>query len=246
MSIRIHNVILDVGFIDDKERFKSKNKFLLNENNCKVTLGEKIIEIYSSEYSTLIIENGYFDSLPILSTGGGISNKFILEYPTKGALATAALGITSIIKDNNPIIICPGDSLIPKKSLQKFTEHMLKKDAVAGTIIFKSIDPKFSYVRINRTGNITEVAEKKVISDLATAGVHFYRSKLDFLKACQWSFVNTYNFHGNYYLAPSLNYFIMENQKIEYFEIETEEYARFSTHSEAILSEGKMAKYGSL
>ena len=244
MSIRIHNVILDVGFIENKERFKSKNKFLLNENNCQITLGEKILEIYSSDYSTLIIENGYFDSLPILSADT-ISNKFILEYPTKGALATAALGISSIIKDNDPIIICPGDSLIPKKSLQNFTKHMLKKDAVAGTIIFKSIDPKFSYIRINRTGNISEVAEKKVISDLATAGVYFYRSKLDFLKACQWSFVNTYNFHGNYYLAPSLNYFIMTNQKIEYFEIETEEYARFSTHSEAILSERKLSKYGS-
>ena len=76
MSIRIHNVILDVGFIENKERFKSKNKFLLNENNCQITLGEKILEIYSSDYSTLIIENGYFDSLPILSADT-ISNSII-------------------------------------------------------------------------------------------------------------------------------------------------------------------------
>lgn len=236
MNHKIHCVILDVGFSEDKKNIQGKNRFMLNENVNKngssTKFGEKIIDSYHNKYSTILIENGYYDSLADLSEKF-ISKKYRLNFPTKGALASAAYGVSATIEDDLPLLICPGDSLIPTKSVNDFVESMMKKKAVAGTIVFKSNNPNYSFIRINKSGDIMEVAEKKAISNLATAGLYYFKSKKDFLDASLWSFVNTYNINDNYYLAPSLNYFIMTSQKIQYFEINSLEYLRFSTIVEA-------------
>ena len=116
---------------------------------------------------------------------------------------------------------------------------MIQSNAECGTVIFESTDPKYSYIRINNFGKAIEIAEKKIISNFATAGIFFYKSKNVFYEAAKWTFVNNFHTNNKFYLAPSLNYFITKNKNIETTTISNNHYYRFSTMDESNISRKK-------
>ena len=154
---------------------------------------------------------------------------------TNGALATAAFGLSYILNDESFLLV-PSNAIIPLADLQKFSERMLSTEARVGTIIFKSTDSRFSYARKDRDDRLVEIVEKQVMGDSALAGIYFFANKQDFSNCIQWSMVNNFQTNGQYYISPSLNYFLAMSIRIDLFEIESANYLRFDSKSEAILS----------
>jgi dTDP-glucose pyrophosphorylase len=52
-------------------------------------------------------------------------------------------------------------------------------------LCFESVSPAMSYVRRRADGTVTEVAEKRVISNWATAGLYGFESAALFIEACR-------------------------------------------------------------
>ena len=72
------------------------------------------------------------------------------------------------------------------KDFQYSTSKSHKKDLLknlgsgdysAGTVIFKSVHPRWSYVKLDSKKNVVEAAEKVPISNNATAGTYFFKSR---------------------------------------------------------------------
>jgi len=119
---------------------------------------------------------------------------------TEGAACTVLLA-RDIIDNDDPMIIANGDQLVDM-SIADF----IGESADAGIVTFRASGPKWSYVLTNK-GLVVEVAEKREISDLATAGIYFWRRGSDFVKSADAMIAAKDRTNGEFYVAPSFNYF---------------------------------------
>ena len=81
------------------------------------------------------------------------------------------------INNNDPLIIANSDQYIKWNSSQSIYNFITKK-IDGGILTFNSVHPKWSYAKCDKDSNVTEVAEKKVISNNATVGVYFGKKDL--------------------------------------------------------------------
>ena len=63
-----------------------------------------------------------------------------------------------------------------------FIYELYSKNADGGIATFNSNHPKWSYVKMNSLGIVSEVAEKKVISNDATVGIYYWKHGSDYVK----------------------------------------------------------------
>ena len=78
----------------------------------------------------------------------------------------------------------------------------------------------YSYVKINEEGFVTEAAEKIAISNIAAAGMHYYKKGSDFIKYANRMIEKNIRFNNEFYVTPVYNEFILDSKKIIKFPIE--------------------------
>jgi dTDP-glucose pyrophosphorylase len=160
-----------------------------------------------------------------------------IKQDTKGALATLGWTLSNLPK-NCPILVAPSDSLV-LCDIDDFVRKMDKLQTDCGIIVFSSSNPEYSYVRTLKE-TVTEIAEKVIISNKASAGVYYFKDSDILCKCLEWAILNRITTDGNYYLAPALNYLVSEGKLVSTLEINTSEYLRFRTEEEFIESLTRM------
>jgi HAD superfamily hydrolase (TIGR01509 family) len=131
---------------------------------------------------------------------------------TEGAACTTLLA-KKYINNNKPLVIANSDQFIEwssSKIMYKFTS----KKVDGGILVFKSIHPKWSYAKTNKSNEVIEVAEKKVISDNATVGVYYWRKGSDYVKYSEKMIKKNIRVNNEFYVCPVFNEAILNNQKI--------------------------------
>ena len=83
-------------------------------------------------------------------------------------------------------------------------------------------DPKWSYVRLDDAGLITEVVEKRVISTEATVGIYNFRRGSDFVAAAERMIEHDLRVNGEFYVAPVYNQLIADGRRISYVNVGAE------------------------
>jgi dTDP-glucose pyrophosphorylase len=144
---------------------------------------------------------------------------------TSGAACTALLAV-DYLNDKQPLLIINGDQIIDTdylKILKKFTYD----DVDAGTIVFDSIHPRWSYVKLDSNAKVIEAAEKNPISKNATAGFYFFKSAEIFSKFAKKMILKDANVDDNYYICPIFNEMILEQKDINVIEIKPHQYHSF-------------------
>ena len=144
---------------------------------------------------------------------------------TKGALATAVIACGAI-PAQTPLVIAAGDSEV-LGGIQNEINSFVESDVDGGTICFQSDLEKYSYVDANLDScEVIEVAEKRVISNLATTGVFYFKTSELFLNAAKWCLVNNTHTGGNFFTSTALNFLISLGKRVEMREIESARYTR--------------------
>jgi|GEM_PF-6144670 len=155
------------------------------------------------------------------------SNKIIqyleINNPTKGALLSLSFAL-DLIPDDIPVLVIPNNSYVDF-SIIDFVKQMNDGDNALGLVAFKSKDSKYSYLRF-KNKNVIEFREKELVGDLATAGIFYFKNRREIANCTEWCLLNNIQKNGNFYLAPSLNYFICNNSNIGIFEIQPANYYR--------------------
>jgi len=146
-----------------------------------------------------------------------------IKNPTKGALLSLSFALDFIPK-NIPVIVIPNNSYVDF-STSDFVNQMNSANNTLGLVAFKSEDSKYSFLRL-KNKNIIEFREKEKIGDLATAGIFYFKSSSEIANCTEWCLLNNIQKDGNFYLAPSLNYFICNNSSIGIYEIKALKYNR--------------------
>lgn len=135
-----------------------------------------------------------------------------ISKPTKGAACTALLAIEQMNLDDELLIMNAGD--LVKTDLTDIIDSFRKNKADGGMIVFDSLHPRYSFVRIDEDNHVLEVAEKRPISRNATAGLYWFRKASDFIECCKSMIVKDAHVNGRFYISPVFNEMILAQKTI--------------------------------
>ena len=122
------------------------------------------------------------------------------------------------INSSAPLFFANSDQFVEWDS-NEFFYKMNETDADGGIVSFKATHPKWSFAKVNKEGNVTEVAEKNPISDNATVGFYFWKKGADFVKYAEQMIERDIRVNNEFYVCPVFNQAIEDNLKIRLFEI---------------------------
>ncbi len=137
---------------------------------------------------------------------------------TEGAACTTLL-TKEYINNDCPLLMANSDQFAEWDS-NEFMYKMVEQNVDAGILSFKSTHPKWSFAKINEFGYVTEVAEKKPISDIATVGIYYWAKGSDYVKYAEQMISKNIRVNNEFYVCPVFNEAIKDNKKIKTFNIE--------------------------
>lgn len=150
-----------------------------------------------------------------------ISSKTEIVYVdsvTEGAAATTLLA-KDLIDDETPLIIANCDQLIDWTSVDFITDAG-NRNLDGSIAVFTSNEDKWSYAKTDESGStVVEVAEKSVISDMATVGVYYWKSGSDYVKYAEQMIAKDIRTNGEFYVCPVYNEAIADGKTVGIFEV---------------------------
>jgi hypothetical protein len=84
-----------------------------------------------------------------------------------------------------------------------------------GIVTFEASHPKWSYAKIGGNGFVSEVAEKKVISNEATVGIYYWKNGSDYVKYAEDMISKDIRVNNEFYVCPVFNQAIEDDKKIK-------------------------------
>ncbi|MCW8965852.1 MAG: HAD-IA family hydrolase [Candidatus Pacearchaeota archaeon] len=140
-----------------------------------------------------------------------------VENSTEGAACTALLA-KEYIDNDKPLVISNSDQFIEWNS-NEFFYAMAADECHGGIVTFNSTHPKWSYARMREDGFVAEVAEKKPISNIATAGIYYFQKGSYFVKYAEQMILKNARVNGEFFICPVYNEMVNDEKKIRIFPI---------------------------
>jgi len=135
-----------------------------------------------------------------------------IDQVTQGPACTALLAEEYI--DNQPLIVVNCDQMIHDFDVNRLLEYSEKNNADGVLGAFISTSNKNSYMKLNLFGEVQEIKEKVVISNIATNGLHFWKNGKDFVYSTKEMIDSNEVYNGEYYIAPTYNQLIIKGKRI--------------------------------
>ena len=131
---------------------------------------------------------------------------------TEGAACTVLLA-KELINNDEELIIANSDQWVNWNN-QHFLSYLREKNADGGIVTFISTHPKWSFAKVDEEGIVTEIAEKKPISNIATVGIYYFKKGSDFVQAAEQMIDKNIRTNNEFYVAPVFNEMIANGKKI--------------------------------
>lgn len=138
------------------------------------------------------------------------SHVLFVDQVTQGAACTVLLA-RDLIDNDDPLMIANCDQYVDT-SIDAYLASMASADGLIMTMW--ADDAKWSFVRLDGQGRVTEVVEKVVISNEATVGIYNFRRGSDFCTGADTMIKEDMRVNGEFYVAPVYNYLIRDGADI--------------------------------
>lgn len=138
---------------------------------------------------------------------------------TEGTASTVLLARRTYDNDQ-PMMVANADQLVDF-NVNAFIEDCIQRKLDGSILVFRdpSMDPKWSFARVDEAGLVLEVAEKKPISDLATVGIYLFAKGKHFVAAALDMLVANDRVNNEFYTCPVYNYLIRNGARIGVYEV---------------------------
>lgn len=145
------------------------------------------------------------------------SEVIFVDHLTEGAACTTLLAKQYIDSDDS-LIIANSDQFVSWDEVD-FMEKT-KSNIDAAILTFYSNETKWSYAKLDENNYVTEVAEKKVISEEATVGIYFWKKGADYVKYAEQMISKNIRVNNEFYVCPVFNEAILDAKKIRTIKID--------------------------
>ena len=136
---------------------------------------------------------------------------------TQGSAASILLAKEHINNDEH-LFIANSDQFV-EWNCNEFMYSMISEGIDGGIATFEADSLKWSYAKLNDQGFVTEVAEKKRISNHATVGFYYWKSGEKFVKYCEQMIDKNIRINNEFYTCPVYNEAIADGKKIKIFDV---------------------------
>lgn len=203
--IEIGNETMIELFIKNMQTINDKLKFIfiINESDCKKYHLDSTLNILTN-YGCCLIK---------------------ITEQTKGAACSVLMAIEHINNDF-PLIVANADQIL-NINLNEAISVLDKSDA--GVITFKSVHPRWSFVKLDKDRNIVETAEKRPLSKEAIAGFYYFSHGRYYIDSAMNMIRKDASIEGNFYIAPVFNELVLKNLKLNTYRIENSNFHTFYT-----------------
>ena len=198
------------------------------------TFPKPLIEVDSKPMIQVVVDNLNVDAGHVFITQKSHYEDYNLSYLlnlispscdivqvdgiTEGAACTTLLAKEHIDNDQ-PLLIANSDQYVDWDS-NEFLYAMQAEGVDAGILTFESVHPKWSFAKVDDTGFVTEVAEKKPISSNATVGIYYWARGSDYVKYAEQMIAKNRRVNNEFYVCPVFNEAIEDGKKIKIFPVE--------------------------
>jgi dTDP-glucose pyrophosphorylase len=157
-----------------------------------------------------------------------------------GAACSALLAVKWIDTDE-PLLVVNGDQIITE-DLCGIIQRFIDQKWDGGIVTFRDVHPRWSFVRLDELGWVVEAAEKRPISNMATAGIYFFKSGRSFVAAAKQMILKRIGSDAGYYICPVYNEMILDGAKIGVHEIPRSSYYSLANPTGVEHYESKLQK----
>lgn len=142
----------------------------------------------------------------------------LVDGITEGAACTTLLA-KELINNDEPLVLANSDQFVEWDS-NEFLYSCSDPNVDGGILTFYSIHPKWSYAKLGDFGYVSEVAEKKPISEHATVGIYYWKCGSDYVKYAEQMIAKNIRVNNEFYVCPVFNEAIQDGKKIKTFHID--------------------------
>ena len=202
--------------------------------NAGYTFPKPLIEVNGKPMIQVVVENLNIEANYTFIVQKEHYEKYNLQYllnlivpncnivqvdgPTEGAACTT-LFAKEFINNDSPLVMANSDQFVEWNSNECL--YAFNADGIDGGIVsFKATHPKWSYAKVGEDGFVSEVAEKKPISDNATVGIYFWKKGSDYVKYAEQMIEKNIRTNNEFYVCPVFNEAIQDGKKIRIKDIE--------------------------
>lgn len=163
-----------------------------------------------------------------------------IDAPTGGASCTALLAAKDIDNDDE-LLIVNGNELL-QVNFNTIVTSFRQRGLDAGVVVFRSIHPRYSYVRLDDRKLVIEASEKNPISNNATVGFYWYAKGSSFVRAAKNAIRKDARVGGKFYICPTFNELVLEQLNIGVFEIDSRSYKPLKSERQIVQFDAALEK----
>jgi HAD superfamily hydrolase (TIGR01509 family) len=199
------------------------------------TFPKPLIEVDGKPMIQTVVENLNIDAKHIFIVQKSHYEKYNLKYLlnlitnnnceivqvdgiTEGAACTTLLA-KQFIDNDEPLVMANSDQYVEWDS-NEFMYSMIADNIDGGIVSFEATHPKWSFAKLDDDGFVSEVAEKKPISNIATVGIYYWKNGSDYVKYAEQMIDKDVRTNNEFYVCPVFNEAIGDDKKIKVFPIE--------------------------
>lgn len=140
-----------------------------------------------------------------------------LNGVTEGAACTV-LQARELIDSDDELMIANSDQYVDV-SINDYLDCLDTRKLDGIIMTMRATDPKWSFVGLDSEGYVTNVVEKKVISNEATVGIYNFKRGRDFVAAADRMIDRDLRVNNEFYVAPTYNQLIEDGMRIGVFNV---------------------------
>ena len=144
------------------------------------------------------------------------------EGPTQGAACSALLA-TRHIDNDDELLVLAGNELL-SVDFVPIIDDFRRRDLDGGVVVFESVHPRYSFVKVDADGLVIEASEKNPISNNATAGFYWFQCGSVFVREAMNLIRKDANVNGSFYICPTYNELILKGLSVGVFKVDAKDY----------------------
>jgi choline kinase len=151
----------------------------------------------------------------------------LVPEQTQGSACTALLAACQL-DGAAELLIVSANELVDMNFSDVMSSFRSRK-LDAGTLVFKSVQPRYSYVALDAHGLVVEVAQREPISSNATAGVFWFARTNDFVESAKEMIRKDAHVDSLYFVAPTFNELVLRQMRIGVVSLDLDKYIPLKT-----------------
>lgn len=215
------NIIIPLGGLGKRfadEGFKNPKPLIKIDEKPMILWAIESLGVSGRYIFILRKSDGYEQIKSVLETN--VKDCIIqeIDYLTEGPASTCLLA-KEYVNNDEELIIANCDQIMWWNG-DYFIKSIRSSSYDGAIVTYYANTSKNSYARIDQSGNVVEIKEKEVISNISLNGVHYWKRGKSFVSSAEAMISNNDRaINGEFYIGPSYNYMIKNNESVGIFHI---------------------------